>query len=282
MPFYDHLPQQRLICAHRGARSIAPENTILAMTRAKESGALFWETDIQMSKDGELVIFHDTTLERTTDIITNEAFRDCKDYRVNQFTVQELQKLDAGSWFLADDPYGSVASGEVTAEKGAEMPGLQIPLLREILDYTKYHSFPVNLEIKSLETAPGDVTIVDKIMEMLTETGTMDLVLLSSFRHEYLTRARELNQDVSLAVLAAEQHPVDLLHYLKSFSAEAYHPDVRICESALITQVQEAGFRVNCWTVNDMDRAQELLQLGAGVITDWPQNFTARMSTAGQ
>lgn len=275
MPFFDHLPQHGLICAHRGARFIAPENTILAMTRAKESGASCWETDIRMSKDGELVIFHDATLERTTDIVTNEAFKDCKDYRVSQFTEHDLRKMDAGSWFLTDDPYGSVASGEVTAEQGAGMRGLQIPLLREILDFTKRHSFPVNLEIKDLETAPGDVTIVDKVMEMLMETETMDFVLLSSFRHEYLTRARELSQEISLAVLAAGQHPTDLLHYLKSFPADAYHPDARICDRALIAQVQDAGFRVNCWTVNDMDRAQELLEMGAGVITDWPQKISA-------
>ena len=152
MPFFDHLPQQGLICAHRGARSIAPENTILAMNKARQSGAPCWETDIQMSKDGELIIFHDATLERTTDIVTNVAFRDCKDYRVNQFTVRELRKLDAGSWFLADDPFASVASGEVRAEENAEIRGQRIPLLREILDFTKKHSFPVNLEIKSLET----------------------------------------------------------------------------------------------------------------------------------
>lgn len=276
--FFDHLPQQGLICAHRGARSIAPENTILAMNRARQSGAPCWETDIRMSKDGEPVIFHDVSLERTTDVATNEAFRDCKDYRINQFTVRELRELDAGSWFLVDDPFASVAGGDVGGEENAKIKGQQIPLLREILDFTKKHSFPVNLEMKSLETAPGDVGIVDKVMKMLMETGTMDLVLLSSFRHEYLIRARELSQEVSLAVLAEGQHPDDLLQYLKSFLAEAYHPDVRICDRELIAEVLDAGFRVNCWTVNDIERAQELLRMGAGVITDWPQNFTAQMS----
>jgi len=280
VPFFDHLPQQGLICAHRGARSIAPENTILAMNKARQSGAPCWETDIQMSKDGELVIFHDETLERTTDIVTNVAFRDCKDYRVNQFTVRELRKLDAGSWFLADDPFASVASGEVRTEENAAIRGQRIPLLREILDFTKKHSFPVNLEIKSLETEPGDVSVVDKVKELIVETETMDLVLLSTVRHEYLTRARELSQELSLAVLAAGQHPADLLQYLKSFPVEAYHPDICIYDRELIAQVQEAGFRVNCWTVNNKKRAQQLLKMGAGVITDWPQNFIAEMNAS--
>jgi glycerophosphoryl diester phosphodiesterase len=274
--FFDHLPQQGLIFAHRGARSIAPENTILAMSKAKESGVHCWETDIQMSKDGELVIFHDATLERTTDIVTNEAFRNCTDYRISQFTKEELGKLDAGSWFLSDDPFATVASSAVKAEEHTIIKKLQIPSVREILDFTKCHSFPVNLEIKELETAPEDFSIVDKVVEMLVETGTMDLVLLSSGRHEYLHYALELNRDVSVAVLARDQHPTDLLQYLRSFPTVAYHPDYRICDRELIVQVQDAGFRVNCWTVNDMDRAQELLRWGAGVITDWPQNLLTR------
>jgi len=109
---------------------------------------------------------------------------------------------------------------------------------------------------------------------MLLETETMDLVLLSSFRHEYLQRARTLSRDIALAVLAEEQHPLDLIEYLESFSAAAYHPDEAICDAELILQLQHAGFRVNSWTVNDMERAQEMLRLGAGVITDWPQRLT--------
>ncbi len=274
--FFDHLPQQGLILGHRGARSIVPENTILSMKRAMESGVPCWEADIRMSKDGELVIFHDATLERTTDIVTNEAFKNCSDYRISQFTKEELSKLDAGSWFLSDDPFATVASGAVKVEEYTIIKKLQIPSVREILDFTKRHSFPVNLEIKELETAPEDFSIVDKIVEMLVETGTMDLVLLSSFRHEFLHYARELNRDVSVAVLVRDQHPADLLQYLRSFPTVAYHPNYRICDRDLIVQLRDAGFRVNCWIVNDMERAQEFMRWGAGVITDWPQNLLNR------
>ena len=125
--FFDHLPQQGLILGHRGARSIVPENTILSMKRAMESGVPCWEADIRMSKDGELVIFHDATLERTTDIVTNEAFKNCSDYRISQFTKEELSKLDAGSWFLSDDPFATVASGAVKVEEYTIIKKLQIP-----------------------------------------------------------------------------------------------------------------------------------------------------------
>ena len=271
--FFDHLPQQGLICAHRGARSIAPENTLLSMRKAKENRAHCWETDVRMSKDGELVIFHDATLERTTNIAIHEMFGARENFPLDQFTVRELRELDAGSWFLTDDPFGTVVSGEVGSKENETIRRQRIPLLREILDFTKTHSFPVNLEIKVLDTPSGDVAIVDRIIEMIRETETMDLVLLSSFRHEYLYRARTLSQRIGLAVLAEEQHPPDLIQYLKSFSAVAYHPDVAIYDPGLIVQLQRFGFRVNCWTINDMEQAKEILRIGAGVITDWPQRI---------
>lgn len=271
--FFDQMPSRGLVCAHRGIRSIAPENTLLAMARAMACGAHCWETDIRVSKDGELIVFHDDSLERTTDIAANRVFQGCPDLRVDRFTLSELRELDAGSWFLIDDPFGTVASGEVGDAEYEAIRSQRIPLLREVLDFSSRYSFPVNLEIKDLKNPPGEVGIVDRIMEMLLETGTMDMVILSSFRHEYLHRARELNREVAIAVLAEKRHPPDLIEYLRSFSATAYHPNVDICDDELILGLQRAGFRVNCWTVNNMKQAQKILSMGGGVITDWPQRL---------
>lgn len=272
--FFDNLPKGGFICAHRGARSIAPENTMLALRRAKEVGAHCWETDVRLSRDGELIIFHDPTLERTTDVAIRKNHQGRKPWRTDQFTAAELLELDAGSWFLTDDPFGTVASGKVTTEERAAIQGLKIPLLQEILEFTRTHHFPVNLEIKPLETPPGDVAIVDRVMAMIHQTATTDLVLLSSFRHEYLLRARALHPTIALAVLAEEQHPANLTNYLDELSAAAYHPDKVLCTPKLINELQQAGFRINSWTVNDISRAKEMLQAGVGVITDWPQHLT--------
>jgi glycerophosphoryl diester phosphodiesterase len=86
------------------------------MRKAKECGAHSWETDVRMSKDGELIIFHYPTLESTTDISTCKAFKDRTLWLVNQFTAAELRELYAGSWFLTDDPFGTIASGEVSPQ----------------------------------------------------------------------------------------------------------------------------------------------------------------------
>ncbi len=273
--FFDNLPQGGFVCAHRGARSIAPENTLLAMQRARECGAHCWETDVRMSRDGELIIFHDPTLESTTDVADREKFKERTPWAVDHFSAAELRELDAGSWFLTEDPFGTIASGEVSVQEQKTIRGQKIPLLREVLDFTKKKRFPVNLEIKDLETPQGDIIIVDKIMDMLEQTGTMELVLLSSFRYEYLYRARELDPTISLAVLAGEQHPADLLRKLYEFSATAYHPDAALCDPDLIRELQRANFRITPWTVNNISQAKKMLQDGMGVITDWPQRLSA-------
>ncbi len=272
--FFDQLPDKGLICAHRGVRSLAPENTILALSMAKKCGAHCLETDVQLSKDGQLLIFHDDTLTRTTDIAVRAKSKNNSPLTVDKLQVSELRQLDAGSWFLQTDPFGTVATGEVPPGDHALITTQKIPLLREILNWSRTSAFPINLEIKSLQTQPGDVRIVDAVMDMLVATGTMDLVLLSSLRHEYLLRARALHPHIPLAVLAENEHPQNLQEYLTHFSAIAYHPEETMCSADLIAQLKQAGIRVNCWTVNDSSRAQQLFQAGAGVITDWPQHLT--------
>lgn len=272
--FFDYLPENGFVCGHRGARSIAPENTLLSMKKARDCGAHCWETDVRLSRDGQLIIFHDETLERTTDIQTNKQLKDRQKERVDQFTVEELQQLDTGSWFLQNDPFGTVASGEVVPEEEEAIKSQKIPRLSDILEFTKKYSFPVNVEIKDLQTPTGDTAIVDGIMEMLKDTETMDLVLLSSFRHEYLQRAREIDENVAIGVLTAKEPPSNLKHYLQSMSADSYHPEQSLCDVSLLNHLQQAGFRVNIWTINNMTSAQKMLAAGAGVITDWPQRLT--------
>ena len=271
--FFDHLPRRGHIGGHRGARSIAPENSFLSMDLARKCGAHFWETDIRITKDNELIVFHDDTLDRTTDIAGHSGFQNCTDYHVEQFTFSELQQLDMGSWFLEIDPFRTVADGKISDSDKKIIRKQKIQHLDDILTYSKSHSFPVNLEIKSLDTKPGDVAIVDMILDKIQETETMDLVLLSSFRHEYLHRAKFLCPDISIAVLVEEKHPDNILEYLQSFSAAAYHPDEKLYDAELYAMLLASGVYVNSWTVNDPDQAKEMLALGTGILTDWPQKF---------
>lgn len=277
--FFDHLKRSRPVCAHRGARSLAPENTLLAMEKAIACGADCWETDVQNSGDGEPVIFHDDTLERTTDVAKHEAYADRRPWPVHAFTLPELRRLDAGTWFLESDPFGTIAAGEIMDEVAAIIPGQRIPTLREALLATRKHGFPMNLEIKDQPNAPDDFTLVAKVLDALRETGTEDLVLLSSFNHAYLAEARRLNSAVPIAALVEGTHPEDLIAYLRRLGVAAYHPAHGIADPDLIREVTAAGFRVNLWTVNDSDRADALFAAGAAaVMTDFPQRLCDRLN----
>ncbi len=272
--FYDLLPNDGLVCAHRGARSMAPENTLLAVQKAVECGSDFWETDVHVTSDGELVIFHDQTLKRTTDISQRKEFADRRPWKLDRFTAREMRSLDAGSWFIESDPYGTISSGEVQPDDLEAFKSQRVPLLDDALFFTKAHGLPVNLEIKDQTGTPGDAVIVSKILEMLRSTGTEHMVLLSSFNHDYLAQAKSLNPNLPTAALVEKKHPHDLPNYLKSLGVSAYNPDQAITKPELIRELRQTGFRVNLWTVNDMDRAKKLIKSGASaIITDWPQRL---------
>ncbi|WP_147818982.1 glycerophosphodiester phosphodiesterase [Salidesulfovibrio onnuriiensis] len=270
--FFDLLPETGLACAHRGARSLAPENTLMAAQKAVDCGARCWETDAHMTADGRIAIFHDETLERTTDIAGHPEFRDRRD--IHHFTLAELRTLDAGSWFLAADPYGTVASGEVPESDHPAIRAQVIPTLREALDFTVRHNLPMNLEIKDQTGHAGHDTIVRAVLDLVHEARAAHLLLLSSFNHDYLVQAKRLAPGIPTAALQEEQHPENLVDYLRSLGAAAYHPDHRITTPELVRELSEAGLFVNLWTVNDMDRARMFIRAGAkAIITDFPQRM---------
>lgn len=271
--FFDRFSATGYICAHRGARSTAPENTLLALEKARLCGADLWETDIQTTADGELVLFHDCTLERTTDVVIHPEFSDRSPWNLAEFTFAELQRLDGGSWFLQSDPFATLAKGEVSAEDFPAIRSQRISLLRDALNDCRNHDFPVNLEIKDQAGTAAEETIVGKVLNLLQETDTEQLVLLSSFNHDYLRQAKQLNPTIATAALV-EKHPENLIAYLHDLDVDAYHPDQRITDNTLIKQLTAAGMRVNLWTVNDLERAQYFITAGATFIcTDWPQRM---------
>ena len=108
-------PPVPLVVAHRGARGHAPENTLTAAALGYAVQSDLWELDANYTKDGKLVVMHDDTLVRTTDVET--AFPGRPSYRVCDFTLDEIKSLDAGSWYAGRDQFGRVAAGEIDADK---------------------------------------------------------------------------------------------------------------------------------------------------------------------
>ena len=246
----------------------------MAFEKARHCGADLWETDVQETADGELVLFHDHTLARTTDVATLSEFSERGPWSLGDFTYAELKKLNAGSWFLQSDPFATVAAGEIPAEDTRSIRAQHIPLLRDILTDCQRYSFPLNLEIKDQSGTVADGTIVAKVMDLIEVMGAESLVLISSFNHTYLRQAKQINGSVATAALVEDKHPDSLLSYLRDLDVDAYHPDQLITDTALVRQLVNDGMRVNLWTVNDLEKAREYTAAGATFIcTDWPQRF---------
>lgn len=257
--------------AHRGARSLAPENTMAAARKAFSLGASGWELDVEMTSDGELVLMHDDTLERTTN--ANQVFATRQPWKVQDFLFTELSQLDAGSWFIREDPFKQVAAGAVPEEEKIAIKEIKIPTLREALEYTRAHQWFVNVEIKDAIGTPADATIVRAIVSLIRELGMSSLVLISSFNHEYLKQVKILQPSLATGALVDVFVP-DPVTMLKELSAQAYHPSKDVIIDKQVKELRQAGYDVYVWTVNEEDEMRKFIEMGvSGIITDFPQKL---------
>ncbi len=258
--------------AHRGARSLAPENTILAAQKGLETGADMWELDVAMTADGVLYLVHDDTLERTSNV--TEIFPDRAPWNTHDFTFAEIQQLDFGSWFNQTDPFGQIAAGQVSEADQASFVGLSAPTLEEALAFTRDHNWRVNVEIKDSSGTSGDVDIVEKVVALIEMMGMVDQVVISSFNHSYVQRAQAANPDIELAALFYRSVP-NTIAALERLGVQAYNPSDNIIEPEAIPNLRSEGIEVNIYTVNDEARMRALVEaLASGIFTDFPQTLT--------
>ncbi len=260
-----------IIVAHRGARSVAPENTLLAARRAYSLSAEQWELDVQLTRDGELIVLHDPGLARTSDVVKKFPLRFF--WQVKNFTLAEVKTLDAGSWYLKKDPFGQIENGMLNTEEQLQIRGTEFPTLREALELTKEFGWTVNIEIKDISNTPGDVLIVEKTVSMIEELDMVNSVLISSFKHDYLRQVKALNPAIQTAALVSEMK--DPIALLQSLGADAINPDYhKITDVGIIRQIRDAGFDVYVWTVNDESEMMDCINAGvSGIITDFPQRM---------
>lgn len=267
------MPKQRrstvLNIAHRGARSLAPENTLAAARKALDCGADMWELDVGMTADGVLILIHDDTLRRTSNV--SEIFPERAPWPVHHFTLAEIRRLDFGSWFSDQDPFGQIAAGQVLPADLDSYIGEIAPTLEEALAFTRDNNWQVNVEIKDLSRRPGDAVVVEKVVALVEEMEMTDRVLISSFNFSYLKRVKAANPNLAMAALVGQvfSEPLKLLHRLE---AQAYHPHVTAITVEAIADLRAEGFGVSVWTVNDEETMCSLIEAKAsGIITDFPQ-----------
>jgi glycerophosphoryl diester phosphodiesterase len=238
------LPQVKrpLNLGHRGALSLAPENTLAAFRQACDAGADGVELDVQLSADAHLVIIHDDTLERTTDGQGEVAMR----------TLAELKQLDAGRWF---DP---------------GCAGERIPTLQEVIDLLG-NQMLLNIEIKSKSGDSGDLP--NRVVECIRRNHLERTVLLSSFNLETLRHVRYTAPELSIGVLYSHPLGEDELAGLR---VEALHPRWTLADERLLQRAHAAGQQVNVWTVDEETDMRRMIALGVdAIITNFPQRLAS-------
>lgn len=227
------------IIGHRGIPHIAPENTMASFTAAVAAGADGLETDVQMTSDGELVLIHDETLDRTTNGTG----------LVVQHTLRELKALDAGSRF--HETYKNE----------------RIPTLREFLEYVSKRELLINIEIKSgVVLYPG---IEKKLIDMLHEYNMGQNVILSSFNHYSLLTCKELDPSIKTGILYM-CGMVNPWVYAKSIGADALHPLFYSVRPETIGGMRDSGLLINPYTVDSPSDMKNMISLGVtGIITNY-------------
>ncbi len=239
MNFLELLNRGNLVGAHRGASKNAPENTLCSM-KASIGHCDFIEIDVQLSSDGVALIIHDETLNRTTD----------GSGKISDFSFKELNRLDYGSWF-----------------DGKHEPLLT---LSEALKFIKENNIFLNIEIKDIHDNFSDEKVVSTVLKEIEEGGVQMLVMLSSFRAEYLPLCKEKRPTIPTGLLVWNKHPERLTEYLKELQVDAYNMNDELVDKKSIDKLKKAGYFVNVYTVNSSKRRKELFKMGVtGVFSDF-------------
>ncbi len=246
---------------HRGASGEAPENTLVAFERALAQGAQILETDVHLTRDGEVVIAHDADVSRTTD----------GQGEIGALRLAELAALDAGHGFSPD-------GGRSHPYRGR---GVRIPTLREV--FQRLPSIRFNIELKS-----GDVRLVEAVVALVAEHERAPLTLLAAAEEQTLAAVRAEVARRSLPV-ALGASVADVLGFVRAALGQAEPPPgpmaLQIPPSfagqplvtrELIHFAHSRDVQVHVWTINDEPEMERLLDLGVdGVMSDFPGRLRA-------
>ena len=265
--------------AHQGGAWEWPSSTLFAIGRAVAAGATAIELDVHATADGELVVGHDETVDRTTDGRGNIA----------DLTLAQLKELDNAYWFI---PGADVTPGRPDGEypyrgRAATDPDFRIATLREVLE--RFPGVPLNLDIK--QTAPAVVPYEAALAVLLADYDRTDDVIVASFLDPATDAFRPLAPAVptSAGTLAtvefwgavqegAEPPAIDAV----AFQVPERYGDLVVVDRRFVDAAHRAGMAVHVWTVNDVQAMERLVDLGVdGIISDLPTTLAGVLATRG-
>jgi len=262
--FYDNFTNKHLKIAHRGYRSIRAENTLSAFEQSI-SKFDFIELDIQVTKDYELVVFHDYKLERTTDINKNNRFLFNGSYNIYDYTFDELRLLDIGSWFIKDDPFGAIKDGLVKKEELENLEIQKLLTLEDILIFVEKKNIALNIELKDCSYI-DDEKFVLKVNNTIKKLNITTPLLISSFNHNYLKLFKQHNSKIETAANVENKHPKNLIDYLKNLEVSACHICSNLVDSTPIKELNSQGIVTSVFTVNDKKKQKLYYEKGVKAI----------------
>lgn len=230
------------IYAHRGCSGKYPENTMLAFFKAAESGCDGIELDVQLTKDGQVVVIHDEAVDRTTD----------GSGLVKDFMLADLKRLDAGRI------------------KGGSCGILPVPTFDEYCAWANKQDLVTNVEIKT--GVYYYENIEEKTLEIIEKYHLEDRVLISSFNHSSLERFRTLAPDIPRGALIGPDGLGNAGFYCARYGFGFFHPYVKTLSKADVDGCHDWGIGVNVWTVNGLEEVANAYEWGCdGVITNFPE-----------
>ncbi len=238
------------VIAHRGDSKVAPENTLPAFASAVDAGSDLVELDYLHSSDGVPVVFHDDTLDRTSDAC---ALWGGKKIMLNSKSLAELRTLDAGKWFAK------------------RFAGTRIPTLDEALDTIQTGS------ITLIERKEGDpATCVD----LLRKKKLRDRVVVQAFDWDFLEGCHKLDEDLTIAALGHKEMTPARLDDVARTGCRVVAWEDKFTDAATIQAVHDRGYKAWVWTVDDPRRVAELVAAKIdGIITNRPAQTRAAIES---
>lgn len=226
-----------IVCAHRGASNVAPENTMAALQQALDDGALMIELDVQVTKDHELVVFHDDSLERTTN----------GSGLISDHTLQELAHLDAGSWF------------------GAKFAGERIPTFLDAIELLRGKTY-LNIEIKPQSATAESAGNIAAIVNIIDKSGMLPYTAFSSFDHSALVYIKSVNKNahtIALNVPGDERLPSRVI---ETCGADVYGCSLEELNPMRADNCRHFNIPLGVYTVNTPSELEHALDHGVSAV----------------
>lgn len=224
-----------LVIGHRGAMGHETENTLASVQKALDLGVDMIEIDVFKISSGELVVFHDQTVDRLTNGPGN----------IEEYNISDLSRL--------------ILDG-----------GHKIPMLQDVLKLID-NKVVLNIELKGANTADK----VNHTIDFYTKSRgwSPENFIISSFNWDELRAMRKLNKNVAIAVLT-EDDPLDAIEVGKELNAVAINPYFKNLDADVAKKIKEAGFKIYTWTVNEPEDIVAMKNLGVdGIITNFPERI---------